>query len=116
MTEIRNALIEDTKLGEDHGLLTATLYLSGEGWGCCYGGYVLGTWHREHSENYGTGALVELMKTVGVEKWEDLKGKLVRVRNDGFVGRIDAVGNILEDKWFSFREYFAHVEEIEGES
>ena len=33
MTEIRNALIEDTKLGEDHGLLTATLYLSGEGWG-----------------------------------------------------------------------------------
>lgn len=40
-TEILNAKITSTKLGEEHGCLTAMLYLNGEGWGCGFGGYCL---------------------------------------------------------------------------
>lgn len=40
-TEILNAKITNTKLGEDHGCLTANLFLEGDGWGCTFGGLLL---------------------------------------------------------------------------
>jgi hypothetical protein len=42
--KIENAKITFVDLSmADHGCLTLSLCLEGEGWGCMYGGYVLGT-------------------------------------------------------------------------
>lgn len=107
--EILNAKIADTKLGEDHGCLTAEIFLEGGGWGCAFGGYCLDHWFAEtgeHSSTDGYGAIIELMKTLEVESWEALKGKYVRVETEGWGGNITKIGHLIKDKWFSFKEYF----------
>ena len=76
-TEILNAKIISTKLGQDHGCLTADLTIEGDGWGCGFGGYCLDHWCADigkHSSTDGYGAIIELMKTLEVESWEDIKG------------------------------------------
>lgn len=107
--EILNAKIVDTKLGVDHGWMTAYLYLEGGGWVCNYGGYCLDHWFgnaNEHASIGGFGSIIELMKVVGVESWEDLKGRFIRVKSHGWGSDIISIGNILRDEWFSFDEYF----------
>ena len=113
-TEILNAKIISTKLGQDHGCLTADLTIEGDGWGCGFGGYCLDHWFAnvgEHSSPDGYGAIIELMKTLEVENWEDLKGQFVRVETGGWGGNILRIGHLLKDKWFSFKEYFDAVKE-----
>ena len=41
MNKIENARIVSTRLGEEHGCLTADIAVEGEGWGCMFGGYCL---------------------------------------------------------------------------
>lgn len=111
-SEIVNAKITDTMLGMEHGCLTAFLTLESDKLTVCSGGYVLDHWDRkpgEYSSLDGYGAIIELMKTVGVEQWEDLKGQYVRVMSDG--GQVLKIGNLIQDKWFSWKEYFAEVKE-----
>ena len=48
------------------------------------------------------------MDTVGVERWEDLKGKYIRCKVKGWGGTIDEIGNLIEDKWFNIREFFSN--------
>lgn len=98
--EIINAKITGTMLGlEDHGIFTSYLYLDYEkGMSQGFGGYVLG-------DKYGSYYIKEILRVVGVEKWEDLKGKHIRVKRDlaqpsGWGYSIKAIGNILEDIWF----------------
>lgn len=107
--EILNAKITKTKLGEEHGCLTANIVLEGGAWGCIYGGYCLDHWCAdvgEHSSTDGYGAIIELMKTLEVESWEQLKGQYVRVETEGWGGRITKIGHLIKDQWFSFKEYF----------
>ena len=113
-TEILNAKITSTKLGQDHGCLTAYLTIEGDGWGCGFGGYCLDHWCADigkHSSTDGYGAIIELMKTLEVESWEDIKGNFVRVETDGWGGKIIKIGHLMKDKWFSFKEYFDIVKE-----
>ena len=66
-TEILNAKITSTKLGEEHGCLTAELFVEGDGWACAFGGYCLDHWFAEvgeHSSSDGYGAIIVLMKTL----------------------------------------------------
>lgn len=44
------------------------------------------------------------MKTLEVDKWEDLKGKYVRVHADEH-NTIDKIDHLMKNKWFSFKEY-----------
>ena len=108
-TEILNAKITNTKLGEDHGCLTANLFLEGDGWGCTFGGYCLDNSYSDvgkyHSPD-GYGAIIELMKTLEVESWEELNGKYVRVEIEGWGGNIIKIGHLLKNKWFSWKDYF----------
>lgn len=111
MDGILNVKICDTKLGyEDHGIFTCELLLEGDGWGCWYGGYVLDEYNKELNERIATRqgfqAIIELMKTLEVDKWEDLKGKYVRVEGQGWGGKITKIGHLIKDKWFSFKEFF----------
>jgi len=82
------ALIERTSLGyEDHGILTAWLHVayeessSGQG----IGGYALDDYKGERGKGrrvgtaWGCEYIARTMKAVGVQTWEDLKGKRVWV-------------------------------------
>ena len=46
------------------------------------------------------------MNVVGVERFNDLTGKYIRVETNGN-GPIKKIGNIIEDKWFDYREFYS---------
>lgn len=99
--EIKNAIITGTNLGyESHGILTCMISLNYGGSGQGFGGYALDKWNGKERNGtaYGTEFIRRIIKTVGVENWEDLKGKHVRV--DASWGKVHGIGNIIEDKWF----------------
>lgn len=50
--------------------------------------------------------ITEIMKTVGVYKWEDLKGKYIRTVDRGWGETIKTIGNLLGDRWFNIDEFF----------
>lgn len=111
MSHIANAKITSTLLGrEDRGIMTCYVFVEADGWSCGAGGYGLDEWDAVAERRVGTALAADfilgILDAVGVEKWEDLPGKYVRVRSeDGLIGgRIDAIGHIIEDKWFSFSE------------
>lgn len=93
--EIENARITSTHLGfEDHGIFSLNVQFAGPGWG-------QGTGHF-FADN-GTSDLVKgIIRAVGVERWEDLPNKYCRLRRAYKASRIEAIGNLLEDKWFEF--------------
>lgn len=96
MSDIENAKIMSTHLGpEDHGIFTASLLLTGPGWGQGFGNYNLK--YSDHAYRFITGVL----EAVGVDNWELLSGKLCRVKRDN--GLIVAIGNVLENRWFEPR-------------
>lgn len=110
--EIRNAKITGTSLTmADHGVLCYYLTLDGGGCGCNYGGIVIGKGYlgAEKFEGYskGTEALMRIMDTVGVERWEDLPGQYVRFVDPGLGGVVKRIGNIIKNKWFDQDEFFA---------
>ena len=109
--EIVNAKIDKVSLSmADHGVLTYGLTLDFGGRWCVYGGVVIGKGElgAEAFEGYakGTEAIMRIMDVVGVERWEDLTGKYVRVVDPGWGGIVDTIGNIIEDRWFSQKAFF----------
>lgn len=111
--ETKNAVIESTMLGvEDHGIMSFYLYLDYGGSGQGAGGYCLDTAvknmlgnfdHREGTAK-GMNLIMKILDVVGVEKWEDLKGKHIRVKADD--GKVYEIGNFLKEKWFNFGTFF----------
>jgi hypothetical protein len=114
MSEIHNAKITGTMLGfEDHGIMTCFVYLEWDGGGVGFGGYALDEWQGERGANgkrvgvaYSLDFLKEIMEVVGVEKWEALEGKYIRVDSEGWGGKALGIGNLLKDKWFYPKEFF----------
>lgn len=110
--EIVNARITGTNLGiEDHGILTFMIFLEWPGCGQGLGGYCLDkpiSRDCETRAGFGPGliAIRKILETVGVTKWEDLKGQLVRAKVDGWgSSRPPIIGHILEDRWFDLKEF-----------
>lgn len=122
MNNIENVKITSVSISmEDHGCLTFMLMLEGNGWGCGYGGYVighgfLGADKDNFSADSGLGlvAMMRIMDTVGVSKWEDLKGRYCRVQYEGLGGSIKIIGNLIKDKWFNIDEFFK-INQIGGD-
>lgn len=112
MNEIKNVKITNVSLTmADHGCLTFYLTLEGDGWGINYGGYCIGfgfLGSDSFTAENGSGlvAIMRIMDTVGVERWEDLKGKYIRIVNEGWGSSVKKIGNIIEDKWFDIDEFF----------
>lgn len=110
--EIINAEITSTMLGiEGHGILSCFLYLKYNGGGGGFGGYALDEWDKELEKRVDkkglTGQYIqEIMEVVGVEKWEDIKGKYIRIDTEGWGGTVLGIGNLLEDKWFYPADFF----------
>lgn len=110
--EIVNAKIESVTLSMmDHGCLTYGLAIQSGCAGCVYGGICIGHGYlgSDHFEASAKGleAMMRIMDVVGVERWEDLKGKYIRFVDPGLGGTVDSIGNIIEDKWFNQREFFS---------
>lgn len=112
MAKIENAVIKSTMFGiEDHGILTAFVFVEGEGWGCGFGGFALDSWDdsagKRMPQAAGLGFLVGVMKAVGVEKWEALPGTNCRVETEGLGGGILRIGHIIKNQWFDAKKHFA---------
>lgn len=52
----------------------------------------------------------KILDVVGVNSWEDLPGKYIRFENDCWL--VTKIGNIMEDKWIDFKEFFS----VKGEN
>lgn len=114
---IENALITNVDLSmADHGCLELVMTLEGGGWGVGHGGYCLGKGYLGADDDFFDGSaagmeyLMRIMDTVGVEKFQDLKGKYVRVaikRGDS----VKIIGNIVKDKWFDAETFFTDKKE-----
>lgn len=113
--EIKNALITNADLSmADYGCLTLAITLDGGGWGVVYGGYCLGHGYLGADDFDGSASglesIMRIMDVVGVERFQDLKGKYVRVATKGWGGSVKIIGNILKDKWFDIETFFADKE------
>lgn len=76
--------IKSTSLGSrDHGIFTANVHIEWSGGGVSVGGHALDYYDKDadkagrKSTAYGMDQIVQLMKVVGVDRWEDLPGKTV---------------------------------------
>lgn len=111
---IVNETIESTMLGrEEHGIFTFFLYVNlGKDIGHCgIGGYALDRYDpkekRRKIQSKSIEFISKILDVVGVETWEDLPGKYIRVNIEGGWGmRIYEFGNIIEEKWINFEEFF----------
>lgn len=107
MSEIRteNARIENTMLGiEDHGIMTCWVYLDYGGAARGFGGYSLDQSAGKEGHAKSILFIRKILETVGVGKWEELRGKYVRVRTS--YNKVHAIGHIIEDKWLAPSEFF----------
>lgn len=113
---IKNAKITSVSITmSDHGCLCYWIMLEGSGWGCGFGGYAigkgcLGAKDSDFKAETGNGlvAMMRIMNVVGVSKWEDLEGQFVRVAMpDNWGTSIHIIGNILNNKWFDQKKFFA---------
>src|SRR5512135_2853685 len=118
--EIRNAVIESVSLTKaDHGLLSAWLHLD---YGDCghqgFGGwglYLPKDWaHHGMNINYAGHFIFRVLEIAGVDNWDQLVGKTIRVRKPkGWGGTIEAIGHIVKDDWFDPKADFAPFSEKE---
>lgn len=94
----------------DHGCLTFWVTVEGGGFAVSIGGYAIGHGYLGASEFNGSGlgieAMMRIMDVVGVDTWEDLKGKYIRIESNGWGGTVKKIGHITDDKWFDIDEFF----------
>ena len=108
---IQNAIIKNTFLGFDYPIFTFELSLDiQDGTGCCFGGYALDEFDKARDKRIvqqkGAEAIQRILEVVGVESWEQLKGKYVRVETKGLSSPIKKIGNIMKDEWLDFSTFF----------
>lgn len=110
---IKNAVIDYAQLTiADHGLLSGWIGLDYGGTHQGFGGHALylpKSFTHHGGPNFAGHWIYRVIEIAGVEKWENLKGKTVRVKldNDRLDGRILAIGHIIKDDWFSPEDDFA---------
>lgn len=98
MASVANAKIEWTMLGrENHGIPTAQVGTSEGSTAQGFGGYDM---RHESAREF----CFHVIDVVGVESWEKLPGSMCRVERESKMGRITAVGHIMEDKWLDLPE------------
>ena len=112
--EIKNAKISSTMLGrEDHGIMTFIIYIDACDFSCGVGGYCLDEFNSSTQTRVFRAESMEviskILEVVGVYKWEDLPGKYIRIEYNGLGSTVTKIGNIIDEKWLDFREFFGKV-------
>lgn len=108
---IENARISNVNLSmEEHGFLALYITLEGSGWACVYGGYALGEGYLGATEFKGSAigmeSIMRIMDVVGVKRFNDMNGKIIRVAYKNWGDALRIIGNVLEDKWFDIESFF----------
>ena len=111
--EIENAKITNVDLSmADHGCLTLSMTLDGEGWGVVYGGYVLGKGYVGAEDDFfegskqGMESIMRIMDVVGSDTFNGMKNEIIRVATKGWGSSIKIIGNALKDKWFDAETFY----------
>ena len=104
---IKNAIIEGAKIHDsDRGLLTVDLTLNYGGSGQMFGGYALylpKSYSHHEMKSYAGHFIWRCMEIAGVNSWDKIIGKAIRVETDSenkFDGRIIGIGHITKNDWF----------------
>lgn len=108
---ILNAIIKSTTLGFDKPIFTFNLVLDiQDGYGGCLGGYALDEYdkgkHKRVIQPKGAELIQRILEVVGVDYWEQLKGKYIRVEFNGLGSTISKIRNIMKDEWVDFSTFF----------
>lgn len=111
MTKFENAVIESTMIGkEDCGVMTFMIRIRSGSLNAAEGRYRLFAFtdrvkgEREYRSK-GLEAISQILDVVGVDRWEHLKGRHIRIEDNEWTA-ITKIGNIMEDKWFDMKEFF----------
>lgn len=109
--KIINMVIEKADISmENYGVAVLQMGLKGSGYGCTYGGYVLGIGYLGakyfDGSNAGMESILRIMDVVGVESFADIKGKYIRAATTGCGKSVKIIGNILEDRWFDIKSFY----------
>ena len=116
--EEKNAVIEAATItNDDHGLLSAWVTLDYGGSGQSFGGFALYlpksfTHGGMTQPNFAGHFIWRVMEVAGVAKWDQLKGKTVRVRCEH--SKVHALGHIVKDDWFYPEKDFSMMNELSG--
>lgn len=124
MSELHNAKITGTQLGyEDHGIFTCMLFLDCKDFSIGFGGFTLDNYEQASDKRVdrigiGTEFIKQILDTVGVDNWEDLKGKYIVIETEGWSSKISAIRNIIDEhKWFRPEEWNKKfLEELKNDS
>lgn len=107
--ETKNAVITCAEIFiEDHGILTAFLYLDYGGESQGFGGYGLqsNSWPNDTPNRAGM-FIRRTLEVVGVDNWKNLPGKTIRVKADHT--KVHSIGHIIKDNWFTPQEEFERL-------
>lgn len=111
--ETRNAVITSATItNDDHGLLSAWVFLDYGGAGQGFGGYSLylpkDFTHADNQANYAGHFIWRVMEIAGVSEWGQLKGKTVRARCEH--SKVHAIGHIVKNDWFDPSKDFKEMD------
>ncbi|MXP24843.1 hypothetical protein GRI39_02120 [Altererythrobacter indicus] len=116
---ITNARISGADIVFEKGfILSAWVHLDFDHSGQGFGGFALGgspfdkvamvASHHEQP-NLAADFIGGVMVVAGVNKWSDLKDKIVRVRKTDEWAAVDAIGHPVKDIWYNPNERFAQL-------
>ena len=115
--KIRNAKITKVDLTmADQGCLFMFIWVEADHFGAGIGGYCLGHGYLgADDESFdgsakGTESILRIMDVIGVEKFSQIEGKFIRIVDEGLGRPVNIFGNIVDDKWFDEKSFFAEEE------
>ena len=95
--ETLNAQIKSTKLGFiANGICSFDLILDIQGGG----GVAVGGWVLDGP--YGMNVIKRILEVVGVDTWEELEGKYIRIKDIHLDDRVTSIGNLMKEEWINF--------------
>jgi len=109
---VRNAIIKGVSLNIERGILTGWIELDYGDSGQSFGGYVLhmsdNDENQKNKNNYAGHFIMRCIQIGGVQRWEDLKGKTIRIISDN--DKIYAIGHIVINDWFDIEADFKKLQ------
>lgn len=106
-----NAQIKSTKLGFiSNGIFDFTLVLDIQGGGdVAFGGWTMDQYDKDKGRRvgtaYGMNVTMRILEVVGVNTWEELKGKYIRIKHTKLEDRVFSIGNHMKEEWIDFYNY-----------
>jgi len=109
---VKNAIIKSVSIDIEREILTGWIELDYGGYSQSFGGYFLhSTDNDENKKNnnlYAGHFIMRCMQIGGVQKWEDLKGKAIRIISDNY--KIYSIGHIVINDWFDIEVDFKKLQ------